>query len=1151
MYLVATNLLRAKAGTGAANINYAIFTDEVSAGADSFTPSAAGQLSTSLATIYTAPGATQTLITEIQLANTSASAVASVQFFMTNALVTNHQLNGGFTIPANGSAVYAKNNEWKVYNSAGALITTVSVVASEVPSTPAGNLSSTNVQDALNELDSEKVAGPASVTDDLPAIFDGTTGKLIKSKTYAAFKTLLALVKGDVGLGNVDNTADSTKNVATAATLTTSRNIDGQAFNGSADITVIAPGTHAATSKATPVDADELPLVDSAASNVLKKLTWANLKATIKTYYDSVASTFTNKTFDTAGSGNSLSINGLAATSNTGTGAVVRTSSPAITTPTGIVKGDVGLGNVDNTSDVNKPVSTAQQTAIDAKVIDSIADADTTHAPSRNAVFDALALKQAQDSDLDDIAALTPTNDDVMQRKSGHWTNRTMAQFILDLPVVSTIAQGVMSIANLLRLTSQPRNAMSDVPGGTNCKLDGLYLLDATMTSGTSTINSASATFTAADVGKICGMNGAGIGGATLYGTITTRNSNTQIVVSFQASTTVASSGVFIYGTDDLTAYNAIIADGGRWIFPDIQEVNNRATRMLLSNAPSSIGQPNTQLLFSGSITNYDVGFNEHGSFMHIMRSNNPNTASATLGVTQLTNPAISFSAVIGASNQALKGVKIDGVTIECAGNVPIGVRGTSSQKGYVGDIHVKNPAYRAYDFTTVGGALGEATDYSKNMHVQLSARCLDGPTASTTAAGAVANLFANANLVLTNASTGGFSSSGGLGIAMTTIGGQVRPTLFQYTGISTNTLTGITCLYTIAGQSAALANLAVVAPAGPYWADGFVMDGDPNSQNAGAGNVPGNASLNHSYDCSIVHANGMARRYLNADSNKWIGFSVNRAAAGTGVGCGYWGAASATNTARNNMDLGGDPGAGGAVVYGPEMTGITAAALANRWYDYELGNGAPRPVNGTGAAITTSDFTVTFNGALIPALMNRGTGGVTGNAATVGGAGAAGATGLIPGMFVIMPPQGPALTTSGEFLVGLGKTAAGTALQLGMNYGIANSAADASVGVGTSWTGTAVADEMWVLVTWGFTAIGGSATLIIRTIPLRRQVDAATTGWVTTVVAYKALHTWTSVPFNSALSNPGPAYLSLQVRANTGTIPSVLPGSVAKINVA
>ncbi len=42
--------------------------------------------------------------------------------------------------------------------------------------------------------------------------------------------------------------------------------------------------------------------------------------------------------------------------------------SPAFTgTPTGITKTHVGLGNVDNTSDVNKPVSVAQQSALDAK----------------------------------------------------------------------------------------------------------------------------------------------------------------------------------------------------------------------------------------------------------------------------------------------------------------------------------------------------------------------------------------------------------------------------------------------------------------------------------------------------------------------------------------------------------------------------------------------------------------------------------------------------------------------------------------------------------------------------------------------------------------------------------------------------------------
>lgn len=42
-------------------------------------------------------------------------------------------------------------------------------------------------------------------------------------------------------------------------------------------------------------------------------------------------------------------------------------TSPTINTPTGIARGDVGLGNVDNTSDVDKPVSTAQQTSLDLK----------------------------------------------------------------------------------------------------------------------------------------------------------------------------------------------------------------------------------------------------------------------------------------------------------------------------------------------------------------------------------------------------------------------------------------------------------------------------------------------------------------------------------------------------------------------------------------------------------------------------------------------------------------------------------------------------------------------------------------------------------------------------------------------------------------
>ena len=49
-------------------------------------------------------------------------------------------------------------------------------------------------------------------------------------------------------------------------------------------------GSHVpnAAAKTTPVDADLVPINDSASSNVLKKLTWANLKATLKTYFDTL-----------------------------------------------------------------------------------------------------------------------------------------------------------------------------------------------------------------------------------------------------------------------------------------------------------------------------------------------------------------------------------------------------------------------------------------------------------------------------------------------------------------------------------------------------------------------------------------------------------------------------------------------------------------------------------------------------------------------------------------------------------------------------------------------------------------------------------------------------------------------------------------------
>jgi hypothetical protein len=59
-------------------------------------------------------------------------------------------------------------------------------------------------------------------------------------------------------------------------------------ISAAAAASVVAPAIHAATTKATPVDADELPMSDSAASWAIKKFTWANLKSVLKSYFDAL-----------------------------------------------------------------------------------------------------------------------------------------------------------------------------------------------------------------------------------------------------------------------------------------------------------------------------------------------------------------------------------------------------------------------------------------------------------------------------------------------------------------------------------------------------------------------------------------------------------------------------------------------------------------------------------------------------------------------------------------------------------------------------------------------------------------------------------------------------------------------------------------------
>jgi hypothetical protein len=152
---------------------------------------------------------------------------------------------------------------------------------------------------------------------------------------------VVTLDKADVGLGNVDNVSDANKPVSTAtqtaldgkeATQTAASQVEAEAgsetairswsplriWQAIAAKLTLGTWVSAADGKATPVDADSLPLSDSAAGNVLKKLTWANLKATLKTYFDTLypsgsgTSSGTNTGDQTSVSGNAGTATALA-----------------------------------------------------------------------------------------------------------------------------------------------------------------------------------------------------------------------------------------------------------------------------------------------------------------------------------------------------------------------------------------------------------------------------------------------------------------------------------------------------------------------------------------------------------------------------------------------------------------------------------------------------------------------------------------------------------------------------------------------------------------------------------------------------------------------------------------------------------------------
>ncbi len=88
-------------------------------------------------------------------------------------------------------------------------------------------------------------------------------------------------------------------------------------------------------------------------------------------------------------------------------------------------------------ADINAAAAIAKSKLASLDIVDADVNAAAAIAQSKIASLTTdLSNKQPLDSDLTAIAALAPTNDDVIQRKAGAWTNRTMAQVKTDLALV-------------------------------------------------------------------------------------------------------------------------------------------------------------------------------------------------------------------------------------------------------------------------------------------------------------------------------------------------------------------------------------------------------------------------------------------------------------------------------------------------------------------------------------------------------------------------------------------------------------------------------------------------------------------------------------------------------------------------------------------
>lgn len=138
-----------------------------------------------------------------------------------------------------------------------------------------------------------------------------------------------------------------------------------------------------------------------------------------------------------------------------------------------LVKGDVGLGNVDNTSDLNKPISTATQTALDLKAnLASPALTGTPTAPTATAGTNTTQL--ATTAFVSTAVANETTNFNDLTNKTAGTGNYTTTGTFTGNTLASTVATGTapLTVASTTLVTNLNADQLDGVEGSSFLRSD-------------------------------------------------------------------------------------------------------------------------------------------------------------------------------------------------------------------------------------------------------------------------------------------------------------------------------------------------------------------------------------------------------------------------------------------------------------------------------------------------------------------------------------------------------------------------------------------------------------------------------------------------------------------------------------------------------